>query len=57
MVVIKVFLADDRETVLAYLRDELADKFEIAGTATNGEEAVVGVLRLAPDVLVPRKAK
>lgn len=57
MVVIKVFLADDRETVLAYLRDELADKFEIAGTVTNGEEAVVGVLRLAPDVLVPRKAK
>lgn len=57
MVVIKVSLADDRETVLAYLTDELADKFEIAGTATDGEEAVVGVLRLAPDVLVPRKAR
>lgn len=52
MAVIKVFLADDQETVLAYLRDELAGKFEVAGTATNGEEAVVGVLRLDPDVLV-----
>lgn len=52
MPVIKVFLADDQETVLAYLRDELSDKFEIAGAATNGEEAVAGVLRLDPDVLV-----
>jgi DNA-binding NarL/FixJ family response regulator len=49
---IKVFLADDQKTVLAYLRDELGDKFEIAGTAANGEEAVAEVLRVDPDVLV-----
>ena len=53
MTAIKVFLADDQKTVLAYLRDELGDKFEIAGTAASGEEAVAdcGAYRSVEEVV------
>jgi two-component system nitrate/nitrite response regulator NarL len=49
---IRVLLADDSETVLADLRGELGDEFEIVGAVANGQEAVDAVLRLDPDVLV-----
>jgi two-component system nitrate/nitrite response regulator NarL len=49
---IKVLLADDSETVLADLRGELGDEFDIVGAVANGQEAVDAVLRLDPDVLV-----
>ena len=52
MTIIRVLLVDDNGQMLADLRDELSDEFEIAGTAENGEEAVREVLRLDPDVLV-----
>ena len=52
MTIIRVLLVDDNEQMLADLRDELSDEFEIAETAENGEEAVREVLRLDPDVLV-----
>jgi DNA-binding NarL/FixJ family response regulator len=49
---IRVFLVDDNGAILSDLQDELGDKFEIAGTAQNGEEALQAVQRLNPDVLV-----
>ena len=52
MAIIRVLLADDNGEMLTDLRDELSEEFEIAGTAENGEEAIRGVLRLDPDVLV-----
>ena len=52
MTIIRVLLVDDNGQMLADLRDELSDEFEIAGTAENGEEAIREVLRLDPDVLV-----
>lgn len=52
MATIRVLLADDSEAVLAELRGELGEEFEIVGTAENGEEAIQAVLRFDPDVLV-----
>jgi DNA-binding NarL/FixJ family response regulator len=49
---IRVFLVDDNGAILSDLQDELGYKFEIAGTAQNGEEALQAVQRLNPDVLV-----
>jgi len=49
---IRVFLVDDNGAILSDLQDELGDKFEIAGTAQNGEEALQAIQRLNPDVLV-----
>ena len=37
---------------LAELCRELKEEFEIVGTASNGQDAVDGVLRLDPDVVV-----
>ena len=52
MATIRIFLVDDNGDMLRDLREELSAEFEIAGTAENGEEAIRGVLRLDPDVLV-----
>ena len=49
---IRVFLADDNRELLNDLREELADQFDIVGTAENGKDTVQSVLRLNPDVLV-----
>jgi DNA-binding NarL/FixJ family response regulator len=49
---IRVLLADDNETVLAELRRELANEFDIVGAVENGQEAIEAVVRLDPDVLV-----
>jgi len=49
---ITIFLVDDNTEMLADLRDELGEHFEIIGTAANGEDAVRGVLRSEPDVVV-----
>jgi DNA-binding NarL/FixJ family response regulator len=51
---IRVLLVDDQPLVRAGLRtllDEEAD-IEVAGDATNGEEAVAAVTELAPDVVL-----
>jgi DNA-binding NarL/FixJ family response regulator len=49
---IRILLADDSEAVLAELRAELDKEFEIVGAVSNGRDAVEGVLRLDPDVLL-----
>ena len=49
---IRVLLVDDNRAMLAELRKELGEEFEISGTAGNGEDAIRAVLRLDPDVIV-----
>jgi DNA-binding NarL/FixJ family response regulator len=48
----RVLLADDHAAILARVRRQLGEEFEIVGTATNGQEAIDAVARLDPDVLV-----
>ena len=48
----RILLAEDNEALLAELCRELKEEFEIVGTASNGQDAVDGVLRLDPDVVV-----
>jgi DNA-binding NarL/FixJ family response regulator len=49
---VRVLLADDHQAILARVRRELGEEFEIVGTAGNGREAVDSVSRLDPDVVV-----
>ena len=49
---VRVMLADDHQAILARVRSQLGEEFEIVGTAANGSEAVDAVCRLDPDVLV-----
>jgi DNA-binding NarL/FixJ family response regulator len=49
---IRVMLADDHQAILQRVCGLLGDEFEIVGTANNGRDAVVGALRLNPDVLI-----
>jgi len=49
---IRVFLADDHHAILDRVASLLGDDFDIVGTADNGRDAVVAVLRLNPDVLI-----
>jgi DNA-binding NarL/FixJ family response regulator len=48
----QVLLADDHETILAQVHAVLAQDFDIVGAVNNGQDAVVEVERLDPDVLV-----
>lgn len=52
MATIKLLLADDNAAMIAELRDALGEGFKIAGTAENGAQAVRGVIRFDPDVVV-----
>jgi DNA-binding NarL/FixJ family response regulator len=49
---VRVLLADDHEPVLARIRTVLGEEFEIVGAVSNGEDAILEVWRLDPDVLV-----
>jgi DNA-binding NarL/FixJ family response regulator len=49
---VRVLLADDHQAILARVRRELGEEFEIVGTAGSGQEAVDAVSRFDPDVLV-----
>jgi DNA-binding NarL/FixJ family response regulator len=49
---IRVLLADDNGAMLSDLREELGEEFKIVGTAHNGQEAILAVVRFNPDVLV-----
>ena len=51
MAMIRVFLADDNRDMLSDLRQELADEFEVVGTAENGKDVLKAVVELDPDVL------
>ena len=48
----RILLADDNDEILATIRQELADEFEIIGAVSNGQDAVDAVLRFDPDVVV-----
>jgi DNA-binding NarL/FixJ family response regulator len=48
----RVLLADDNEMILARVRDVLGEDFEIVGAVGTGQDAVLEVQRLKPDVLV-----
>ncbi|HEX4772384.1 MAG TPA: response regulator transcription factor [Bryobacteraceae bacterium] len=52
MAKIRVLLADDHVPMIARVRWQLGEEFDIVGTAGNGQEAIDAVLRLHPDVLV-----
>lgn len=52
LAIINLLLADDNAAMIAELRDALGEGFKIAGTAENGEQAVRGVVRFDPDVVV-----
>ena len=48
----RVLLADDHQTMLARVRRELGEEFEIVATVTDGKAAVEAALLYDPDVLV-----
>ena len=52
MAKVRVLLADDHGAMIARVRWQLGEEFDIVGTAGNGQEAIDAVLRLDPDVLV-----
>jgi DNA-binding NarL/FixJ family response regulator len=49
---IRVVLADDHREVIAKIRGILGDEFEVLEAAENGNQAVIAVLKLNPDVFV-----
>jgi DNA-binding NarL/FixJ family response regulator len=49
---VRVLLADDHQAILARVRRQLGEEFEIVGTVANGADAVDAVSQLDPDVLV-----
>ena len=49
---IRVVLADDHRDVIAKIRGVLGDEFEVVEAAENGNQAVIAVLALNPDILV-----
>jgi DNA-binding NarL/FixJ family response regulator len=49
---IRVVLADDHREVIAKIRGVLGDEFEIIEAAENGNQAVIAVLALNPDIFV-----
>jgi len=49
---IRVLLADDHAAMIARVRWQLGEEFDIVGTAQNGQEALEAVFRFDPDVLV-----
>ena len=49
---IRVLLADDHEGMLAQIRKQLGESFDVVGAVRNGRDAVVEAQRLDPDVLV-----
>jgi DNA-binding NarL/FixJ family response regulator len=49
---LRILLADDNDEVLAAVREELGEEFEIIGTVTNGQDAVEAVSLFNPDVVV-----
>ena len=52
MAKIRLLLADDHPIMLASVRRQLGEDFDIVGTANNGQEAVDATVRLNPDVLI-----
>jgi DNA-binding NarL/FixJ family response regulator len=51
-VTITVFVVDDHRLFLSGVEAELSEHFEIAGTATDVDEAITAILEAAPDVVL-----
>jgi DNA-binding NarL/FixJ family response regulator len=49
---VRVFLVDDHRLFLAGVRSELGEEFEIAGQASEVDEAVQGIRLTSPDVVL-----
>jgi DNA-binding NarL/FixJ family response regulator len=49
---VRILLADDHEAMLARVRSELEEEFEVVAVVRNGLEALEAVASLDPDVLV-----
>ena len=49
---VRVFLVDDHELFLSGVRAELDEHFEVAGWASDVDEAIAGILRANPDVVL-----
>ncbi|MBA2338121.1 MAG: response regulator transcription factor [Acidimicrobiia bacterium] len=51
---VRVFLVDDHELFLSGVRGELADRdrFDVAGWATDVDDAVAAIRRLVPDIVL-----
>jgi DNA-binding NarL/FixJ family response regulator len=47
-----VFLVDDHELFLSGVRNELADQFDLAGWATDVDEAIDAIRKSRPDVVL-----
>ena len=52
MAKIRVLLADDHYSIVEQVRITLGENFDIVGAVDNGQDAIVEVGRLNPDVLV-----
>jgi len=52
MASVRILLADDNDEVLAEIREDLGQEFEIIGTVSNGQDAVDAAFRFDPDVVV-----
>ncbi len=48
----RIFLVDDHRLFLSGVRNELADAFDIVGEAGDVEDAVAGIRRSTPDVVL-----
>ncbi len=49
---VRVFLVDDHELFLSGVRAELGEHFKVAGWASDVDEAIAGILRTKPDVVL-----
>jgi DNA-binding NarL/FixJ family response regulator len=49
---LRIVLVDDHPAMLAKVRSELGDEFEILAAVNSGEEALQAVSALSPDVLI-----
>ena len=49
---VSIFLVDDHELFLSGVRAELAERFAIAGSASTVDDAIDGIRRARPDVIL-----
>ena len=52
MSLVSIFLVDDHELFLSGVRTELAERFDIAGSANTVDDAIDGIRRSRPDVVL-----
>ena len=52
MSLVSIFLVNDHELFLSGVRTELAERFDIAGSANTVDDAIDGIRRSRPDVVL-----